>query len=212
MKMKKLNLNNGETMKTLILSLMLLTMTLETQAKSEKWILDTAHSKVGFEISHLVIATVEGKFTAFTGDIHFDSNDKKSAMTSLKINTSIDAATIDTGNEKRDQHLKSADFFDVKKFPKITFVSTRVASKDNRNFKIEGELTMAGVTKKVTLDTKYLGTVEAYDVKRIAFKATTTIKREDFGLKWNDVVEAGPVVGSEVMIELKIQAKRAADL
>ena len=198
-------------MKKLILSL-LLAITFSAQAKSEKWIIDTAHSKIGFEISHLVIATVEGKFTQFSGDIFFDASDKGNAKSSLKIKTSIDASTIDTGNEKRDQHLKSGDFFDVKKFPKVTFVSTRVASKDNRNLKIEGDLTMAGVTKKVTLDTTYLGAVEAYDVKRIAFKATTTIKREDFGLKWNDVVEAGPVVGSEVTIELRIQAKRAADL
>jgi polyisoprenoid-binding protein YceI len=199
-------------MKNLILILALSLISIGASAKSEKWIIDTAHSKVGFEISHLVISSVEGKFTGFKGDIMFDSTNPLKSKSTFSIKANIDASTINTANEKRDKHLRSADFFDVKKNPKLTFVTKKIATTDGKHYKLTGDLTMAGKTKSVTLDTKYLGTVEAYDVKRIVFSAKTTIKREDFGLTWNDLVEAGPVVGSEVEIELKIQAKRAADL
>ena len=199
-------------MKNIIILLALALISTGVSAKAEKWIIDTAHSKVGFEISHLVIATVEGKFTGFTGDIMFDAKEPLKSKNSFTINAKIDSNTIDTANEKRDKHLRSGDFFDVKKHPKLTFVTKRIATTDGKHYKLTGDLTMAGKTKSVTLDTKYLGTVDAYDVKRIVFTAKTTIKRADFGLTWNDLVESGPVVGSEVEIELKIQAKRAADL
>jgi polyisoprenoid-binding protein YceI len=199
-------------MKKFILITILSIFSLGVSAKAEKWIIDTAHSKVGFEISHLVISTVEGNFTDFKGTIMFDAKDPLKSKSFFKIETTIKSNSINTANEKRDKHLRSGDFFDVKKNPLITFTSTNIATTDGKHFIIEGDLTMAGKTKKVKLETKYLGSVDAYDVKRVSFKAKTKVKREDFGLTWNDIVEAGPVVGSEVEIELKIQAKRASDL
>lgn len=206
-----INKNKGGLVKSLILIAALFFSTF-TLAKTETWIIDNAHSKVGFEISHLVISTVEGKFTGFKGELQFDAKAPLKSLKGFSIKADIDAATIDTANEKRDKHLRSPDFFDVKKNPKLTFTSTKIKSKDGKKFQITGKLTMAGKTKTVTLDTKYLGSVEAYEVKRVSFVGKTTVKREDFGLTWNDIVEAGPVVGSEVEIELRIQAKRKADL
>lgn len=199
-------------MKKLLLVLVLSVLSLGASAKAEKWIIDTAHSKVGFEISHLVISTVEGNFSDFSGSLIFDEKDPLKSKNLFKISADIKSSSINTNNDKRDKHLRSADFFDVAKNPKVTFVSKKIKSKDGKKYLIEGDLGMAGKTKTVILEVKYLGSVEAYDVKRVSFKAKTTIKREDFGLTWNDVVEAGPVVGSEIEIELRIQAKRAADL
>ncbi|OUR99661.1 hypothetical protein A9Q84_01160 [Halobacteriovorax marinus] len=198
-------------MKSLILVAALFYSTF-TLAKTEAWVIDNAHSKVGFEITHLIISTVEGKFNKFSGILKFDASNPLKSIKGFSFQTDIDAASIDTSNGKRDKHLRSADFFDVKKNPKVKFISTKVTSKDGKKFDIHGKLTMAGVTKNVVLKTKYLGSVDAYDVKRISFVAKTTVKREDFGLTWNDIVESGPVVGSEVEIELRIQAKRKADL
>jgi len=198
-------------MKSLILIAALFFSTF-TLAKTETWIIDNAHSKVGFEITHLIISTVEGKFTGFNGEVQFDASAPLKSLKGFSIKADIDASTIDTANGKRDKHLRSPDFFDVKKNPKLTFVSTKISSTDGKKFEITGKLTMAGKTKTVVLKTKYLGSVSAYEVKRISFVAKTTVKREDFGLTWNDIVESGPVVGSEVEIELRIQAKRKADL
>lgn len=178
-------------------------------AKTEKWQIDQAHSKVVFEIPHLVISTVEGSFKSFKGDIHFDEKNLKAKDFSTQVE--IDASSISTENEKRDQHLRSPDFFDVKKYPKLTFKSSSFSVK-GKNIKIQGKLTLHGVTKEVILKGKYLGSVMAYDVKRIVLKAETEINRKDFGLKWNDFVEAGPAVGDEVAIRLRIEAKRVADL
>lgn len=190
----------------LVLSMLFSTLTF---AKTEKWVLDKSHTKIGFEISHLVISTVEGRFKEFTGNIFFDP--KNTSAKNFSVEVDIDVKSIDTENDKRDKHLRSADFFDVKKFPKLTFKSTSFRVK-GKVIKIDGELTIHGVKKSVTLTGKYLGSVSAYDVQRVAFKAETTINRKDFGLKWNDIVEAGPAVGDDVTISLRVEAKRAADL
>lgn len=165
--------------------------------------LDPMHSSVGFEIPHLVVSTVEGKFKVFEGTV-----DVQPDFSNSKLNASVDIASLDTGTEKRDDHLKSPDFFDVKKFAKMTFVSSKIKGKPE-NFKLEGDLTIRDKTKKVTFDAKYLGAVkDGYGNEKIAFRATTKINRKDFGLTWSSVVEAGPVVGDEVTIELKIQAAK----
>lgn len=164
-----------------------------------KYDLDPAHSKVGFEIAHLVISTVEGRFGTYTGEV---SVGKKSE---LSFSTEIDVASIDTGIGDRDKHLKSADFFDAEKFPKITFKSKSV--KGDKKLKITGDLTIHGVTKEVVLDGKYLGSVkDGYGNERLAFQANTKIKRSDYGLKWNKLIEVGPTVGDEVSISLKVEA------
>ena len=163
--------------------------------------LDPAHSKVGFEIAHLVIATVEGRFDTYTGNVVMGSK-----IEDTQIKADIDVASIDTGNADRDKHLKSPDFFDAAKFPKITFVSKKVSGKED-NLKVTGDLTIRDVTKTVTLDGKYLGNVnDAYGNKKVVFKATGKINRKDFGLTWNKAIEAGPVVGDEVTLEFRIEA------
>lgn len=167
--------------------------------------LDPAHSKVGFEIPHLVISSVEGRFTTFTGSVDLADDFAKS-----KAKVDVDLSSIDTGVGKRDDHLKSPDFFDVAKYPKMTFESTEVVGKPEA-FKLKGNLTIRGITKPVTFDAKYLGTVgDGYGNQKAAFSASTKINRKDFGLTWNNVVEAGPVVGDEVTIDLRLQAGRPA--
>lgn len=188
----------------LVLALAPLAMA-ESKYEAGSYQIDPMHSKVGFEIPHLVISSVEGKFNQSEGEIKLDSNFAKS---SVKVSTDI--ASIDTGVAKRDDHLKSPDFFDVKKYPKMKFESTEVSGSPEA-FKLTGNLTIHGVTKKVVLDGKYLGTVkDGYGNEKAAFDAKTKISRKDFGLTWNNVVEAGPVVGDEVSISLKIQAAKAA--
>ncbi len=168
-----------------------------------KYTIDAAHSKVGFEISHLVISTVEGKFNQFSGDITVAEKPEAS-----KVETKIDVASISTGNEKRDNHLRSPDFFDVIKYPNMSFVSKKVVWTPS-NFQIVGDLTLHGVTKSVSLDGKYLGSVkDQFGNDRLAFQAATKISRKDFGLAWSKMVEAGPVVGDEATISLKIEAVR----
>lgn len=181
-------------------------------AKSETWIIDADHTKIAFSISHLIISTVDGSFRSSQGNISFDTENTKKNLGNFKIDINIDTKSIDTGNQKRDDHLRGKDFFDVVKYPSITFNSERVESKDGKKFNIHGVLTMAGKSKKIILNTLYIGLVSAYDVKRIAFKAFTKIKREDFGLTWNDVVESGPVIGSDIEISINVEAKRKADL
>lgn len=166
--------------------------------------IDASHSKVGFEVPHLVISTVEGRFTDYKGNVVLDKKFQKS-----KVNIDISAKSIDTSIAKRDDHLRSADFFEVEKYPALTFKSKRFTGTPEA-FKVAGDLTIKGVTKEVVLDGKYLGTVkDGYGNEKAAFQAGTKINRKDFGLNWSSVVEAGPVVGDEVTISLKVQAAKA---
>lgn len=179
------------------------TATADTKYQAGSYQVDPMHSKVGFEIPHLVISTVEGKFTQFDGKIELADQFKKS-----KVEANIDLNSIDTGVAKRDDHLRSPDFFDVKKHPKMIFKSTAIEGAPD-SFKMTGDLTIHGVTRKVTFDSKYLGTVvDGYGNQKVAFQAKTVVNRKDFGLAWSSMVEAGPVVGDQVTIDLKIQAAR----
>ncbi len=197
--MKTMKLLSLSTLATLVASVAVAS----TSYQPGKYEIDTAHSSVGFEVPHLVISSVEGKFTTFIGTIDLNKNLEKS-----KVEVTIDPKSIDTGNSKRDDHLRSADFFDVEKAPKMTFKSTSVKGTPD-NFEIVGDLTMKGVTKKVTLKGKYLGTVkDGFGNEKTAFVAETQLNRKDFGLNWNSMVEAGPVVGDTVTVRLKIQAAK----
>lgn len=167
--------------------------------------IDTAHSTVGFEIPHLVISTVEGKFSKFDGSVTIDSKLEKS-----KATLNIDTASINTDNKDRDDHLRSPDFFDVaqKKNEKITFVVKKVSGTPE-DLKLIGDLTIKGKSKEITLDAKYLGAVnDPFGNEKIAFSANGKINRKDFGLTWSKAVEAGPVVGDEVTFKLKFEANR----
>jgi polyisoprenoid-binding protein YceI len=166
-----------------------------------KYALDGTHSKIGFDVSHLVIASVEGRFDKISGDVEMGSK-----IEEMKINAKVETASVSTGNGDRDKHLTSPDFFDSAKFPEMTFVSKSVSGKADA-LKVKGDLTLHGVTKSVTLDGKYLGVVnDPFGNTKIAFVAKGKINRKDFGLTWNKAVEAGPVVGDEVSIDLKIEA------
>ncbi len=168
--------------------------------------IDPAHSKIGFEIPHLVISTVEGRFTQFDGQIVIDPTLAKS-----KANINIEVASINTDIKDRDSHLKSADFFDAAKFPKITFVAKKVVGSAD-DLKLVGDLTIKGKKKEVTLDVKYLGEVkDAYGNLKVAFSATSKINRKEFGLTWSSMVEAGPTVGDEVTLKINVQAAKPVE-
>lgn len=176
-----------------------------TKLEAGKYNIDPMHSSVGFEIPHLVISTVEGKFKAFSGVITVDENFEKS-----KLESEADISSIDTGVKDRDDHLKSPDFFDAAKFPKMTFKSTSIVGK-SESFKLTGNLTIKGKTKKVTFDATYKGSaLDAYGNTKAVFTASTKISRKEFGITWGKVIEVGPIVGDEVTIHLKIQAAKEA--
>lgn len=167
--------------------------------------IDVAHSKIGFEIPHLVISTVEGTFKQYSGKVEVNDNFSKS-----KVSATVEIPSIDTGIGQRDDHLRSADFFDAEKHPKMTFQSTKITGTPEK-FELEGDLTIKGNKKRVKFSGKYLGAVvDGYGNQKIALQASTKISRKDFGLTWSSMVEAGPVVGDEVTIDLKIQAGRPA--
>ncbi len=173
-----------------------------TPHKAGTYAIDAAHSKVGFEIPHLVISTVDGTFTSFEGSVTLAEKFEKSS-----VKASVEVKSVDTGNGKRDEHLRSPDFFDVAKFPKMTFESTALKGTPEA-FKMDGKLTIHGVTKAVTFDGKYLGYVgnDGFGNEKVAFTATAQIKRADFGLTWSKAIEAGPVVGETLTILLKVEA------
>jgi polyisoprenoid-binding protein YceI len=179
---------------------------LATPAAAATWEIDTAHSSVGFVTKHLLISKVRGRFREWSGTVVLDDKD----LAKSTVNVTIKAASIDTDNGQRDNHLKSADFFDVAKFPEITFKSTKVEKGTTPStLKVTGDLTIHGVTKPVVLDVSG-PSPEFKDPggnPHVAFSATTKINRKDFGLNWNKAVEASPVAGEEVAIEIEIELK-----
>jgi len=166
-----------------------------------KYSLDASHSKVGFDVSHLVIASVEGRFNGVTGEVEMGKK-----IEDTMISAKVDVKSVATGNADRDKHLMSPEFFDAEKFPEMTFVSKSVTGKSD-SLIIKGDLTMHGVTKPVTLEGKYNGVAnDPFGNTKVAFVAKGKVSRKEFGLTWNKVVEAGPVVGDEITIELKVEA------
>lgn len=196
--------------KFFVSGLMLSQLTAQAGANSYQlgeYKVDTTHSKVGFEVPHLVISSVEGKFTKVDGQITLEKDFLKS-----RVIATAQTDSIDTGVKDRDDHLKSADFFDVKNNSEIIFKSNSLKGKPD-SFKMTGDLTIKGITKKVTFDSQLLGNVkDAFGNERAAFKASASISRKDFGLTWNKLVEVGPIVGDKIKIELKIQGIRAQQL
>ncbi len=170
----------------------------------EKWKFDTVHSNAGFSVRHLMISKVHGRFTAWTGSLSLD--EVQHAASGVEVE--IDSASIDTRDAQRDEHLRSADFLDTAKFPKITFRSTRVEKVDDQNFKVTGNLTIRGVTSEVVLDAEHLGRQkDPWGGERVGFSAKTTIDRKDFGLTFNMPLEGGGiVVGDKVEITLDVEA------
>jgi polyisoprenoid-binding protein YceI len=170
------------------------------------WNIDTKHSTVEFVVTHMMFSKVRGNFSTFEGQINFDpvqANDSS-------VEVVIDVASVNTGVGDRDGHLKSADFFDVENYPQMTFKSTKVEA-NGESAKITGDLTIRGVTKTVVLDAQLLGQGKNPLGMTVAgFNASTKINREEFGLVWNQVLEAGGVlVSKDITIELNIQAALA---
>jgi polyisoprenoid-binding protein YceI len=173
-------------------------------ANADTWHIDPAHTNVEFTVRHMMISNIKGQFQKTSGTITVDGNDPASA----KIDATIDASSIDTRVEKRDAHLKSPDFLDVAKYPSITFKSTKVEADGPNKWKVTGDLTLHGVTKPVVLEVESSGPpIKVMGNTRAGASATTKIKRSDFGLTWNKVLESGGVmVGDEVAISIDVEA------
>lgn len=167
------------------------------------WNLDPTHSEVSFKVKHLVISTVTGYFRTLNGTVTTDSEDD---FSNAKVAFEIDTASIDTNQEQRDAHLRSADFFDAEKNPKITFVSTSLDKKGD-DYVLQGDLTIAGTTKPATFDVEYGGIVtDGYGNVKAGFEVTGKISRKEFGLTWSAVTEAGAiVVGDDIRLAASLQ-------
>ena len=170
----------------------------------EKWEIDSSHSGIHFSVRHMVVAKVRGQFARWSGTILAEDGDLARAT----ANVIIDASSIDTGVADRDAHLKSPDFFDVTTYPELTFKSTGVEKQSAETLRVTGELTIRGVTREVVLEVEYAGrTKDPWGNERAGFTAKTAVDRKDFGLTWNQVLEAGGVmVGDRVTIELEVEA------
>jgi polyisoprenoid-binding protein YceI len=169
------------------------------------WTIDPTHTTVDFKVKHLMAAKVRGSFKSFSGAI-----DIADPIETSSVRVSIDAASIDTGTGDRDNHLRSPDFLDVENFPTLEFVSTAVRATSD-GYEVDGELTIRGETRPVTLDMEYSGVVQdPWGNDKAVFSAGTKINREDWGLTWNAPLEAGGwLVGKEVTIEIELEAAKA---
>jgi polyisoprenoid-binding protein YceI len=174
-------------------------------AAAQTWNIDGTHSQTSFAVKHLMVATVRGEFGKTSGTVEYDGKN----LSSVKVNATIDATTISTREPKRDEHLKSPDFFDTAKYPTVTFVSRRAEAVGAGKFKLVGDLTLHGVTKEVTLDVEGPTPVVkgSRGESRVGATATTTINRKDFGITWNRALDGGGVVVSDevrVTIDLSL--------
>lgn len=189
---------------------LLTTLLLASPAFAEKaaYQLDAAHSEVGFSVKHLMLATVKGNFKKYEGTFNFD--EAKGELSDVDVK--IDAASVNTNEPKRDEHLNSPDFFDTKNNPQITFKSEKVDARKGKPSKVHGTLTMRGVAKKLTLDVDYKGTVkDAWGNDKVVFTATGKINRKDFGVSWNKSLDKGGVaVSDDVNIIIEGQAQKVA--
>ena len=182
----------------------IISLTVPIMAAAATWTIDPDHSSIGFKVKHLMVSNVKGTFDKHTGTV--DINDKD--ISKSRVEVVIDTASINTNVAKRDEHLRSADFFDVTKYPTMTFVSKKVAKAAKGKLKVTGDLTLDGVTKEVVLDVEPLSkeSKDPWGNIRRGTSATTKINRKDFGLTWNKALETGGVVvGDEVFITLEIE-------
>jgi polyisoprenoid-binding protein YceI len=183
--------------------------TQQLTATAQTWQIDPAHTLVEFSVRHMMIATVKGRFGTVAGTIRLDDEDPARSA----VDVTIDAASVDTRNEQRDAHLRSADFFDVANHPTLTFRSRRVERTREDHYRVTGDLTIRGTTRSVVLDVIEQGRItDPWGATRAAFSARATVNREDFGLTWNQALEAGGVlVSRDVVIDLEVQASLPQD-
>ncbi len=179
-------------------------MVAEATNQTTTWAIDAGHSLAEFGVKHMMLSTTKGRFSDLSGTIVLN----EANVANSSVDVSINVASIDTHDEKRDGHLKSADFFDVENHPAITFKSTKVEDEGNGKLAVTGDLTIRGVTKSVTLDTEFSGRgTSPWGSEVIAYSAETSISRKEFGLEWNVALEAGGVlVGDKVKISIEAEA------
>lgn len=193
-------------MKSISLFLLFAFAFASTSVAQTTWSFDKSHTTIGFEVTHLVITTVDGKFRSYEGTV----TTKGDSFEDAKVDFTADIASIDTENEKRDEHLKSDDFFNAEKYPKLVFKGTSMKKTGKDTYKLTGDLTIRDKTKRVTLDVKHNGTVkDPWGNTKAGFRITGSINRFDYDLKWNTLTEAGgAVVGKEVDFDINIQLKK----
>ncbi len=192
--------------KSIVLTVLLTFLIAGFAFAGDKYEIDLVHSSVGFTAKHLVISNTKGQFKEFTGVIILDEKD----ISKSSVNVTIKTASISTDNERRDNHLKSADFLEVEKHPEITFKSKSVMKTDD-GYKMVGDLTIRGVTKEVTIPFALVGPVEAMGT-RIGLEASLTINRHDYGVSWSKTLDnGGLVVSNEIKITLEIEAVKAEE-
>jgi polyisoprenoid-binding protein YceI len=186
---------------------LLINKKMETQEKT-KWVLDPAHSEILFKVKHLMITNVKGEFRKFSAEAVSEGNDFSSA----EVNLTIEAASVFTNNDDRDNHLKSADFFDVENHKELTFKSTKIKKVDDGEYKLTGLLTIKGIAKEVTLDMEFGGIMkDPWGNEKAGFSLEGKINRKEWGLNWNAALEAGGVlVGDEVKISAEVQFAKQA--
>lgn len=173
------------------------------------WKIDPAHSHIQFSARHMMISRVRGSFDSFTGTIEFDEENPEASS----VQVEIDAASINTGVEDRDNHLRSGDFLNVEHYPTLTFVSKRAEQIDEESGRLIGDLTIRGVSKEVVLDVDYRGMAKSpWGQYSAGFSASTTINRKDWGLNWNQALETGGVlVGDKVKIDIEVELIKQAE-
>lgn len=180
-----------------------LTIAAAPATSTSTWDLDTTHAELGFKVRHMMVSWTRGKFDRFEGSLQLDEKD----VSKSKLAVSVDVASVNTNVKDRDDHLRSADFFEVEKFPKMTFNATKEELKNGRLL-VTGELSLHGVTKSVVLDADPLppAVKDPWGKLRTGTRATATIKRKDFGLTWNKALEAGGfAVGDDVELSLEVE-------
>ena len=172
---------------------------------ADKYVADKAHTNIGFTVKHMVISTVPGKFNNYTIDFIFDAND----LNKSSIKVTIKTASINTDDEKRDEHLRSADFFDAAKYPEITFVSSSIMKKGN-DYVAKGTLTMRGVSREIELSFKILGPVQdPWGNTKMGVEASLTVDRQDYGISWSKSLDTGGlVVSDDVNIKLDVELQK----
>lgn len=189
-------------LRPVLASLALLVVASAAFAAPAKFTIDKSHTEIGFDVRHF-FTKVHGRFNDFQGTILFDEKDPSA----ISVEASAVAASISTDNERRDGHLRSADFFDVEKYPTVTFKSTKVTPAGKNKYKIAGDFTMRGVTKPVVFDAEFLGSGNVGRGTKAGFSATATINRKDFGILWNKTLDNGGVMlGDEVTLAFSIEA------
>ncbi|HEX9614601.1 MAG TPA: YceI family protein [Bacteroidota bacterium] len=186
-------------------ALVLLFGPLVATAQSDTWTIDKAHSEISFSVAHMAISEVTGKFKDF--DVVFTSS--KDDFSDASVKAVINVSSINTENERRDNHLKSGDFFDAAKYPTISFTSTKFEKVGENQYKITGDLTIRDVTRPATFDAEHRGTIESINELRAGWKAKTTVNRFDYNVQWNKVLETGNLVaGNMVDIILSLEFRK----